>query len=157
MSLHHQSWPLSAILLAAFGVVLVGIGAFFMLVRPPLLPEDIRFIGLSLEQLNTEHPRLASWLMRVFQVLGGHAAASGILTITIAATAFRRHEWIAFLGVLVAGAASIGWMVVVNFTIGSDFRWILLAVAALWASSLCLFGLETKHAHTGGRDRQHHV
>ncbi|TIL73695.1 MAG: hypothetical protein E5Y89_21150, partial [Mesorhizobium sp.] len=77
MTQHHRSSPLSAILLAVFGVALVFIGAFFMFLRPPLLPEDMRFIGVSLEQLQAALPRMASWLLRVFQVLGGYAAASG--------------------------------------------------------------------------------
>ncbi|MDX8463403.1 hypothetical protein [Mesorhizobium humile] len=149
MKQHHRSWPFSAILLAAFGVALVCIGAFFMFLRPPLLPEDMRFIGLSLEQLQAGQPRMASWLERVFQVLGGYATASGVLTITVAATSFRRHERIALLGVLAAGIASIGWMVVVNFVIGSDFRWILLAVAGLWAASLGMFVVEARQAAVG--------
>ncbi|WP_434725281.1 hypothetical protein [Mesorhizobium sp. RIZ17] len=146
MKQHHRSWPFSAILLAAFGVALVCIGAFFMFLRPPLLPEDMRFIGLSLEQLQVGQPRMASWLERVFRVLGGYATASGVLTITVAATSFRRHERIALLGVLAAGIASIGWMVVVNFVIGSDFRWVLLAVAVLWVASVCMFMVERRHA-----------
>ncbi|RWD30245.1 MAG: hypothetical protein EOS22_07470 [Mesorhizobium sp.] len=133
-------------LLAVFGVALVFIGAFFMFLRPPLLPEDMRFIGVSLEQLQAALPRMASWLLRVFQVLGGYAAASGILTVTIAATSFRRHERMAFVSVLAAGVASIGWMAVVNFIIGSDFRWALLAVAVLWAASVCIFVVELRQA-----------
>lgn len=146
MTRHRRSWPFSAILLAAFGVALVCIGAFFMFLRPPLLPEDVRFVGLSLQQLQAEQPRMASWLERVFQVLGGYAVASGVLTVTIAATSFRRHERSALLGVLAAGAASIGWMVFVNFVIGSDFRWALLAVATLWAGSVCMFAVELRQA-----------
>ncbi|TIV66708.1 MAG: hypothetical protein E5V89_25535 [Mesorhizobium sp.] len=146
MTQRRRSWPFSAILLAVFGVALVWIGAFFMFVRPPLLPEDMRFIGVSLEQLQAAQPRIASWLERVFQVLGGYAIASGVLTVTIAATSFRRHERIAVPGVLAAGVASIGWMVVVNFLIGSDFRWVLLAVAILWAASVCMFVIEIRQA-----------
>ncbi|CDX25398.1 conserved membrane hypothetical protein [Mesorhizobium sp. ORS 3324] len=142
MTQQRRSWPFSAILLAVFGVALVCIGAFFMFLRPPLLPEDMRFIGVSLEQVQAEQPRMASWLLRMFQVLGGYAAASGILTVTVAATSFRRHERMVFLGVLAAGAVSIGWMVAVNFVIDSDFRWVLLAVATLWAASVCLFVVE---------------
>ncbi|TGT21767.1 hypothetical protein EN812_35795, partial [Mesorhizobium sp. M4B.F.Ca.ET.169.01.1.1] len=75
MTQHRRSWPFSAILLVVFGVALVCIGAFFMFLRPPLLPEDMRFVGLSLQQLQAEQPRMASWLERVFQVLGGYAVA----------------------------------------------------------------------------------
>lgn len=146
MTRHRRSWSFSAILLAVFGVMLVCIGAFFMFLRPPLLPEDVRFVGLSLEQLQAEQPRMASWLERVFQVLGGYAVASGILTVTVAATSFRRHERWALLGVLAAGVASIGWMAVVNFVIGSDFRWALLAIAILWAAGVGMFLVELRQA-----------
>jgi hypothetical protein len=140
----RRSWPLSSILLVAFGVMLVSIGIFFVAFRPPLLPEDARFIGLSLNQLQAEQPRLAAWLTRVFQVLGGYAVACGVLTVTIASTSFRRHDWVAGLAVLIAGAVSIGWMVIVNFLIGSDFRWVLLVIALLWAGSVCLFFIERR-------------
>lgn len=146
MAEHRRSWPFSAILLSVFGVALVCTGAFFMLLRPPLLPEDMRFIGLSLAELQAGQPRMAAWLPRVFQVLGGYAAASGILTVTIAATSFRRHERMALVGVLAAGVASIGWMVVVNFVLESDFRWVLLAIAILWAASACMFVSELRQA-----------
>jgi len=80
------SWPLSSILLFALGVALIGIGIFFLVLRQPLLPEDMRYIGLSLAQLQAEQPRMATWLLLVFRVLGGYAMAAGILTVTIAAT-----------------------------------------------------------------------
>ncbi|MEK1853597.1 MAG: hypothetical protein AAAC48_17465 [Phyllobacterium sp.] len=138
------SWPLSSILLFALGVALIAIGIFFLVLRQPLLPEDMRFIGLSLAQLQAEQPRMAIWLLLVFRVLGGYATAAGVLTVTIAATSFRQHDWVAGLGILVAGAASIGWMAIVNFVIASDFRWILLALALLWASCVCLFWVERR-------------
>ena len=31
---------------------------------------------------------------------------------------------------------------IVNFQIDSDFKWMLLGIVLIWASSLCLFGLE---------------
>jgi hypothetical protein len=106
----------------------------------------MRFIGLTLTQLQTDQPRIAAWLLDVFRVLGGYAAASGILTVTIAATAFRQHDRIAGLGALLAGAVSIGWMAIVNFVIDSDFKWLLLGIALLWACSMVLFWVERRAA-----------
>jgi hypothetical protein len=65
-----------------------------------------------------------------------------VLTIALAATSYRAHQQGAAVGALIGGAASIGRMAVVNFMIGSDFKWVLLGMAALWASSLVLFWLE---------------
>ena len=43
---------------------------------------------------------------------------------------------------LMAGAASIGMMIIVNFAIDSDFKWLPLAVAAVWLGSISMYLLE---------------
>ncbi len=70
----------------AGGLVLAGIGIFFILARPALLPEDLRFLQQRADDIDATVPRLRSWLRLVFVVLGGHATAAGILTIFVAAT-----------------------------------------------------------------------
>ena len=37
-----KPWTLSSIILALSGTTLVGAGLYFILLRPPLLPEDVR-------------------------------------------------------------------------------------------------------------------
>ena len=143
-----RTWPPSAILLAAAGVTLIGAGLYFLLLRPPLLPEDVRYMGLGPEQLAAIRPRLEAWLARVFCVMGGYVLATGVLGVTVAATSFRRHERGAGLGALLGGAASIGWMAIVNFMIDSDFKWVLLGMALVWALSLMLFWLEKRRQAT---------
>ena len=151
MQNHHanESWPLSAIILAVAGLALLGTGIYFILLRPSLLPEDMRYMGLSAAQLEIVRPNLVAWLIQVFRVMGGYVLATGILTITLAATSFRAHHWGAATGALISGAASIGTMVVVNFTIDSDFKWLLLALALLWACSLGLFWFEKRSLGNG--------
>ena len=139
-------WPLSSLVLAAAGVALVGTGLYFMLLRPPLLPEDLRYMGQAAAQFDTVRPRLEAWLTLVFRVMGGYVIATGILTVTLAATSFRAQHWAAALGVAIGGAASIGLMAAVNFAIDSDFKWILLAIALLWSFSLGLFWSEKRAA-----------
>ena len=87
---------------------------------------------------------LELWLKQVFRVLGGYILAAGSLTITVAATAFRQHHKGAAVGVALGGAASIGLMAAVNFRIDSDFKWVLLTIALVWACSLALFWFETR-------------
>ena len=128
------------------GVTLIGVGLYFILLRPPLLPEDVRYMALPAAQYDIIAPRLEPWLTHVFRVMGGYVLATGVLTVTLAATSFRAHQPGAAIGVLIGGAASIGWMAAVNFMIDSDFKWILLGMALLWASSLVLFWLE-KSSH----------
>jgi hypothetical protein len=137
-----KSWTLSSILLAAAGATLVIAGLYFILLRPPLLAEDVRYMALPAAQFDLLRPRLEPWLARVFQVLGGYVLATGVLTIALAATSFRTQHWGAALGALIGGAASIGWMAAVNFIINSDFKWVLLGMALLWACSLVVFWFE---------------
>ena len=136
------SWPPSAILLVLSGFTLIGTGLYFLLLRPPLLPEDVRYMGLNEAQLVAVRPRLEAWLTHVFQVMGGYILANGVLAVTLAATSFRMHQWNAWLGALIGGAFSIGWMAIVNFIIDSDFKLLLSGMAALWAASLVLFCFE---------------
>ena len=64
--------PYSSTLLTVCGIILMGMGVYFALIRPTLLPEDIRFIGLSSEQLQATAPGLRNWLDKVFWVMGGY-------------------------------------------------------------------------------------
>ena len=43
--------PYSSAVLALCGLALIGVGAYFIFLRPALLPEDARYIGASLPQL----------------------------------------------------------------------------------------------------------
>jgi hypothetical protein len=142
MKQENRSRTLSWIVLAAAGVAVTGIGFYFIFLRPPLLPEDLRFLALPASQLDIIRPRLELWLARVFIVLGGYAVATGVLTIALAVTSFRDHSRGAATGATIGGAASIGLMTAVNFAIQSDFKWVLLALALLWGCSLGLFWLE---------------
>ena len=139
-----RSWPLSSILLAAAGFTLVIMGMYFILVRPPLLPEDVRYMALPAAQIDAVKPALESWLSHVFQVMGGYVLATGVLTVTLAATSFRAHQLAAAAGALIGGAVSIGWMAYVNFVINSDFKWVLLGMALLWTCSLIVFLIEKR-------------
>ena len=134
--------PYSATALALGGAILVALGLYFILLRPPLLPEDPRFMGTTLAQVLATVPGLPVWLRRVFWVMGGFMAATGLLTCYVAATSFRaRHRGVAVV-VALAGLSSIGLMSVVNFAIASDFRWLLLSFAVPWALALVLYRAE---------------
>jgi hypothetical protein len=138
-----KPWTPSSIVLIMAGVALIGVGLYFILLRPPLLPEDVRYMALPAAQLDILRPRLELWLTHVFRVMGGYVLATGVLAVTLAATAFRAHQKGAAIGALIGGAASIGWMAAVNFMIDSNFKWVLLGMALLWACSLGLFWRES--------------
>src|SRR5207244_1689687 len=54
----------------------VGIGLYFVVWRPPLLPEDVRSIGMSLFDVERIVP-VAGWLQKVFWVLGAYLSVLG--------------------------------------------------------------------------------
>jgi len=138
-----KPWTPSSIALIMAGIALIGTGLYFIFLRPPLLPEDVRYMALPAAELDIFKPRLELWLTHVFRVMGGYVLATGVLAVTLAATAFRAHQKGAAIGALIGGAASIGWMAAVNFMIDSDFKWVLLGMALLWACSLVLFWSES--------------
>ena len=140
-----RPWSPSTLLLAVAAIMLIAMGAYFIFLRPPLLPEDVRYIGLTAAQLDGIRAPLESWLTHVFRAMGGYVLATGVLALALALTSFREYRVGAGLGASIGGIASIGWMTVVNFMINSDFKWVLLCVALVWGASLILFWTE-RHA-----------
>lgn len=122
----------------------MALGIYFIFLRPALLPEDARFIGASLTQIQSALPGLTSWLSRVFWVMGGHMFAAGLLTVYLAMTAFRARVRGAAAVAALAGLTSIGLMVAVNFLIHSDFRWLILSFALPYGLALILYRIETR-------------
>lgn len=133
---------MSAWIFLACGVWLIGLGAYFAFLRPPLLPEDPRYIGSSLIEIQVALPGLARWMSLVFTVMGGFMAAAGALTVFVAIAAVpartRATGWV----LAAAGLLTVALMSATNFAIDSDFKWVLLAPAALWLAGLGRYGLE---------------
>ena len=123
---------LAQISLGLGGLVLMGMGAYFAFLRPPLLPEDARYVGASLAQIQSAIPGFLPWVSRVFAVLGGYLFATGMLTAYLAAASFRDTKPLPIAVLAISGLASIGWMAVTNFLIDSDFKWLLLAFVLPW-------------------------
>ena len=128
--------------LALGGISLLGMGCYFLLLRPPLLPEDARYLSTSLPALQAAVPGLGPWLQKVFWVLGGYMAATGALTIYVAVSPFRDRQPGAFWVVALAGLSSIGWMMGVNFLLDSDFKWMLAGLTLPWVAALLLYRME---------------
>ena len=138
----------ASLFLAVGGILLIGLGLYFIFLRPALLPEDPRYMGTSLAAIQRTVPGLSLWLRRVFWVMGGFMLSSGLLTIFIAATAFKQADRSARLLVTLANLVSIGWMTVVNFMIDSDFKWLLLAFNLPWILALFLSQEKVGRART---------
>ena len=134
--------PYSATVLALGGAILMILGLYFVFLRPPLLPEDPRFMGTSMAQVQMSVPGLLIWLRRVFWVMGGYMFATGLLTIYVALTSFRDRFRGAPVVVAISGLTSIGLMAAVNLLIASDFRWLILSFVVPWALALALYRSE---------------
>ena len=133
--------PYSAIVLSLAGLILAGIGLYFIFLRPSLLPEDLRYMSSTLQNVKENIPGLLNWLQKVFWVLGGYIFTTGLLIIFIAMTSFRKRMNGAFIIITIAGLTSIGFMTGVNFIINSDFQWVLLAFTLPWMIALILYKL----------------
>ena len=129
----------SAWMLTTCGVWLMGLGLFFIFLRPPLLPEDPRFMGTTLEQIRIAVPGLEGWLRKVFTVMGGFMAGAGVLTVFVASVAMPRRLKGTPWALGMSGALTVVLMSATNFALHSDFRWLLLLPALLWLAGLVVY------------------
>ena len=128
---------LSRRLFIACGLWLVALGLYFVFLRAAFLPEDLRYIGVSLGQLQSM-PGLERWLHRVFTVTGGFMAGAGMLTILAARQAPLVQGQRTRVGLLLTGLLTVGTMSLTNLQLDSDFKWLLLVPSLLWLTGLAL-------------------
>ncbi len=119
------------------------LGAYFVAFRPPLLPEDLRFLGTSAMRHVVDLARLERWLDLVFMVLGGQMAALGVLLAAFAVRLARRRSWDRSEPILlgIVGVLSVALMSAVNFALGSNFRWLLILPVLAWSIGVVLAAL----------------
>ena len=136
----------------ACGFWLVALGAYFLFLRPAVLPEDLRYIGSSLETLRSATPGLERWLGHVFDVMGGFVVATGAMTVLAAWRLSARPERANLAAFSLSGAAGVSLMSATNFALDPDFRWLLLVPALLWLAGLiCLVREGAALRMTGSR------
>lgn len=121
------------------GLWMVALGAYFLFLRPALLPEDFRFMESSAETLLTAAPGLLGWLDHVFSVMGGFMVASSALTVIVACRYLAQRSSGTFAAMTLSGGSSVVLMSATNFMLHSDFRWMLLLPALLWISGLLCY------------------
>ncbi len=135
---------LSMWIFVACGIWLVGLGGYFMFARPPLLPEDLRYLGSSAIQVEMLLPQLAPWLRNVFTVMGGFIAGSGVLTIFVSVRAIPQYLQGTAAALGIAGVLTVVTMSVTNFVLDSDFKWLLLAPAIAWLLGFLCYAAGTR-------------
>ena len=137
----------SSWMLIACGIWLVGLGFYFIALRSPLLPEDLRFMGTTVAQIRAAAPGLEDWLKKVFTVMGGFMAGAGVLTVFVAAIAMPLRLKATSWAIGVSGAITVALMSWTNFVLDSDFKWLLLALAVAWLLGLASYGAGRRAEH----------
>jgi hypothetical protein len=123
-------------LVTACGVWEVGLGLYFLLLRPALLPEDLRYMGVDAQALQAAVPGLAAWLRHVFTVMGCFMAGAGVLAAFFGWCVMPMRLRGSTAVLALAGLFTVVLMSAVNFALHSDFRWLLLVPALAWAAAV---------------------
>lgn len=126
------------------GAWLVILGLYFIFIRALLLPEDLRFLGVTSTEIQEHLPRLSLWLDHVFTVMGGFIAGCGILILFITKTVLRERSTSAIFALGISGLSTVGVMSWINFLIDSHFKWLLLIPALLWLGGFLSYSFNKK-------------
>jgi hypothetical protein len=129
----------SAWMLAACGFWLTALGLYFIFFRPPLLPEDLRFMNASLAQVRAALPDLEGWLHRVFIVMGGFMSGAGVLTVFVARVGMPSRSRGTSRVIALSGLLTVALMSATNFSLHSDFRWLLLLPPLTWLAGFIAY------------------
>ncbi|MDB4977280.1 MAG: hypothetical protein JWN48_5621 [Myxococcaceae bacterium] len=129
-----------AAMLAALGVSTVATGLYFVLLRPPLLPEDVRFMELA----ETEIPAaIRPWLSIVFRTWGGFMVGLGLCVLGRAmGLASGRDRW-SRIGMAAGLVLAFGSFLASNVQLRSDFLW-FIALLFVVATACALLLVTTR-------------
>ena len=136
MEIRKSRPSVSMFIFITCGIWLIGLGLYFMFLRPPLLPEDLRYMRAVPSEIQSAVPGLEIWLQRVFTVMGGFITGAGLLTILAAMNTSAMREKQTWIVLALAGLFTVGNMSLTNFQLNSDFKWLLLIPALLWVIGL---------------------
>jgi hypothetical protein len=129
----------AAWLIALCGVWLIGLGLYFIFVRPALLPEDLRYMAIEPPGLRAAAPTLADWLAKVFAVMGGFMAGAGVLVAYFGWKVLPQRPHGAALALTLTGLMTLVLMSAINFALHSDFKWLLVLPPVVWFAGVALY------------------
>ena len=115
-------------LLLVLGVLALGTSIYLVFLRPPMLPEDLRFTGAVPQSLT---PRMAEWLHVVFRTWGSFVAGFGLLLIAIGVHLLTGREEALRRGAAAAIVIAFGTFLASNVRLASDFLPVIAAEALL--------------------------
>lgn len=126
-------------LVVSCGLWHIGLGLYFIFVRPTLLQEDLRYMGIDAQVLYAAAPRLAAWLAKVFTVMGGFMAGAGVLIAYVGWKVMPLRTRGMTAALALTGALTLVLMSAVNFALQSDFRWLMALPPVAWFIALGLY------------------
>lgn len=139
---------------SALALLTIGVGLYMTLLRPPLLPEDLRVLGVEATSLP---PSLLRWLSVVFTTWGAFITAFGVLLLGIARTLSDDRtdvlRWATALGILIAFSRFL-WS---NIVLHSDFLGFIapLSVFALATAILLAFDKQRRSVNLSSDAKPH--
>jgi hypothetical protein len=129
-----------ALTLAVLGVLTAATGLYFMLLRPPLLPEDVRFMGLAESEIPAA---MRSWLSIVFRTWGGFMVGLGLCVLGAAMrVASGCARWSRF-GMAAGLVFAFGSFLASNVQLRSEFLW-FIALLFVVATACALLLVATR-------------
>lgn len=123
---------LSGILLLVLGLLTMGTAVFFLVLRPALLPEDIRHTGID---PGTLPPAFLEWLGTVFRTWGGFIAGFGVLVLGIGGFLLSGRARCLYWATAIGAVVAFGRFLFSNILLDSDFLWFISALFALAAAT----------------------
>ena len=123
---------LSGILLLVLGLLTMGTAVFFLVLRPALLPEDIRHTGID---PGTLPPAFLEWLGTVFRAWGGFIAGFGVLLLGIGGFLLSGRARCLYWATAIGAVVALGRFLFSNILLDSDFLWFISALFALAAAT----------------------
>ena len=123
---------LSGILLLVLGLLTMGTAVFFLVLRPALLPEDIRHTGID---PGTLPPAFLEWLGTVFRTWGGFIAGFGVLLLGIGGFLLSGRARCLYWATAIGAVVAFGRFLLSNILLDSDFLWFISALFALAAAT----------------------
>ncbi|WP_454259005.1 hypothetical protein [Pseudoxanthomonas mexicana] len=123
---------LSGILLLVLGLLTMGTAVFFLVLRPALLPEDIRHTGID---PGTLPPAFLELLGTVFRTWGGFIAGFGVLLLGIGGFLLSGRARCLYWATAIGAVVAFGRFLFSNILLDSDFLWFISALFALAAAT----------------------
>jgi hypothetical protein len=114
-------------LLLLLGALTIGTGLYFVLLRPPMLPEDIAFAGGR----SPIGPQMEAWLRIVFRTWGGFVVGFGLTLSGLGGGILTgRSSWLG-AGAAIGTTWAFVQFVASNVTLHSEFLWFVASLGLL--------------------------